>query len=241
MASTVSSCCYSANLSTTHRHFPRLRRTVVAFGPGFAVAAPPADPTSIVLSSSSSLPSSSVKIGLFSSAISTAPVIHFGPTRLSDKEVPLSKRLVSLIVGSSGNSDVGLGSSDGGDGVGGGSGSGGGGGGEGEGQGGEDSSSEKNRLEALLALSQAGRSLGSIPNDLAAAIQAGRIPGSIVNRFFELEKSPLLGWLLQFGGFKERLLADDLFLTKVAIECGVGIFTKVSPQFFLFFSTLFVH
>ncbi|CAA6654057.1 unnamed protein product [Spirodela intermedia] len=48
----------------------------------------------------------------------------------------------------------------------------------------------------------------------AAAIQAGRIPGSIVNRFFELEKSPLLGWLLQFSGFKERLLADDLFLTK---------------------------
>jgi hypothetical protein len=33
--------------------------------------------------------------------------------------------------------------------------------------------------------------------------------------------------LLNFGGFKERLLADDLFLTKVGIECGVGIFTKV--------------
>ncbi|RRT78195.1 hypothetical protein B296_00027465, partial [Ensete ventricosum] len=105
----------------------------------------------------------------------------------------------------------------------GGAGGGGGGGGGGE----EESSGRKNRLEALLVLAEAGRSLESLPKDLAAAIEAGRIPGSIVQRFFELEKSPVFRWLLQFGGFKERLLADDLFLTKVAIECGVGIFTKV--------------
>jgi hypothetical protein len=34
---------------------------------------------------------------------------------------------------------------------------------------------------------------------------------------------------MQFGGFRERLLADDLFMAKLAMECGVGIFTKVSP------------
>jgi hypothetical protein len=34
--------------------------------------------------------------------------------------------------------------------------------------------------------------------------------------------------LLQFAGFRERLLADDLFLFKVFMECGVGLFTKVS-------------
>ena len=72
-----------------------------------------------------------------------------------------------------------------------------------------------------------GRSLESLPKDLAAAIEAGRVPGSIVSRYLDLEKSAVFRWLLQFGGFKERLLADDLFLTKVAIECGVGIFTKV--------------
>ncbi|PWA51844.1 structural maintenance of chromosomes protein 5 [Artemisia annua] len=44
--------------------------------------------------------------------------------------------------------------------------------------------------------------------------------------YLELEKSAVIRWLLQFSGFKERLLADDLFLTKVGIECGVGIFTK---------------
>lgn len=75
-----------------------------------------------------------------------------------------------------------------------------------------------------------GRSLESLPKDMKAAIEDGRIPGSIVLRFFELEKSPLLAWLLQFGGFRERLLADDLFLAKIAMECGVGIFTKVGNQ-----------
>ncbi|KAG6516698.1 hypothetical protein ZIOFF_027171 [Zingiber officinale] len=100
----------------------------------------------------------------------------------------------------------------------------GGGGGDG-GEGGD--SGENNRAEALLVLAKAERTLESLPKDLAAAIENGRIPGLIVRRFFELERSPVFRWLLQFGGFKERLLADDLFLAKVAMECGVGVFTKV--------------
>jgi len=82
--------------------------------------------------------------------------------------------------------------------------------------------------EALLLLAQAGRSLESVPADLASAIKEGKIPASVVARFLELEKSPFMRWLLQFGGFKERLLADDLFLAKVGFECGVGVFTKVA-------------
>ncbi|XP_057807781.1 protein RETICULATA-RELATED 4, chloroplastic-like [Salvia miltiorrhiza] len=108
--------------------------------------------------------------------------------------------------------------------------SGGGGGGGGGGDSGDGDAGKRNKAEAIMALAEAGRSLDSIPKDLAAAIEAGRIPGSIVHRFFELEKSPFLGWLLRFGGFKERLLADDLFLTKVGIECGVGIFTKTAAE-----------
>ncbi|KAL8500865.1 hypothetical protein ACS0TY_020446 [Phlomoides rotata] len=109
-------------------------------------------------------------------------------------------------------------------------GGGGGGGGGGKDGDGDGDAGERNRAEAIMALAEVGRSLDSIPKDLAASIEAGRIPGSIVRRFFELEKSPLLGWLLRFGGFKERLLADDLFLTKVGIECGVGIFTKTAAE-----------
>jgi hypothetical protein len=33
--------------------------------------------------------------------------------------------------------------------------------------------------------------------------------------------------MLQFGGLKEPLLADDLFLAKVAKEYSMGILTKV--------------
>lgn len=108
---------------------------------------------------------------------------------------------------------------------------GGGRGGGGGGGGGDDGDAEeRNRTEAILTLAEMGRPLDSLPKDLAAAVEAGRIPGAIVSRYFELEKSALFRWLLQFGGFKERLLADDLFLAKVAMECGVGIFTKVFPN-----------
>lgn len=109
----------------------------------------------------------------------------------------------------------------------GGYGSGGGGGGDGDR---DDHDRSRNRSEAILALAEAGRTFESLPKDLAEAIKAGRVPGPIVYRYFELEKSPVFRWLLNFGGFKERLLADDLFLTKVGIECGVGIFTKTAAE-----------
>ena len=43
---------------------------------------------------------------------------------------------------------------------------------------------ERNRTEVILALAEMGRSLDSLPKDLAAAIGAGRIPGVIVSRYF---------------------------------------------------------
>lgn len=112
--------------------------------------------------------------------------------------------------------------------------SGGGGGGGGDDHGDKSDSGnggDKNKAEALLVLAEAGRSLECLPKDLAAAIEAGRIPGSVVTKFFELEKSAILRWLMQFGGFKERLLADDLFLAKLGMECGVGVFTKTAAEY----------
>ncbi|VFQ94190.1 unnamed protein product [Cuscuta campestris] len=107
----------------------------------------------------------------------------------------------------------------------------GGGGGDRHGDGESGGHSSNNRKEALMALAESGRSLESLPGDLKAAIENGRIPRSIVLRYLELEKSAWLGWLLRFGGFKERLLADDLFLAKVAMECCVGIFTKTAAEY----------
>eukprot|EP01018_Ginkgo_biloba_P006176 Gb_04855 [translate_table: standard] len=117
-----------------------------------------------------------------------------------------------------------------GGGGGGGEGDGGNGNGNGNGDGDAGGESEKNRAEALLALGALGRTLESIPGDLAAAVREGRIPASIIYRYADLDKSAFMRWLLQFGGFKERLLADDLFLAKVAMECGVGIFTKTAAE-----------
>ncbi|CAM0885016.1 unnamed protein product [Alopecurus aequalis] len=89
-----------------------------------------------------------------------------------------------------------------------------------------------NRGEALFVLAQVGRKLESLPSDLAAAVEGGRVTGEIVRRFAEMEaSSPLLRWLLQFRGFRERLLADDLFLAKLAMECGVGVIAKTAAEF----------
>ncbi|KAJ1287138.1 hypothetical protein BS78_03G407300 [Paspalum vaginatum] len=85
--------------------------------------------------------------------------------------------------------------------------------------------------EALLVLAQLGRKLDSLPSDLAAAVEGGRVTADVVRRFHELEASAFLRWLLQFRGFRERLLADDLFLTKLGIECGIGVLAKGAAEF----------
>ncbi|EOA19625.1 hypothetical protein CARUB_v10002952mg [Capsella rubella] len=118
------------------------------------------------------------------------------------------------------------------DNIGGGHGGGGGGDGgknNGDGEGGEDR--DRNRNEAMLLLTESGTGLDTLPKDLAAAIESGRIPGSVITRFLELQKSAVMRWLMQFAGFRERLLADDLFLAKLAMECGVGIFTKTAAEY----------
>nr|GMD61760.1 protein RETICULATA-RELATED 4, chloroplastic-like [Ipomoea batatas] len=107
----------------------------------------------------------------------------------------------------------------------------GGGGGNDDDDGENSNNSGENENETLMVLGEVGRSLESLPKDLKAAIKEGRIPGSIVQRYLELRKSKWMSWLLRHGGFKERLLADDLFLTKVFIECGVGLFTKTAAEF----------
>ncbi|MQL74815.1 hypothetical protein Taro_007178 [Colocasia esculenta] len=220
MAAIARGFCFSPDLSTLHRRSPRLHA---------AAAALPVHDSAFLFSSSSSRAIGSSSMAPVP-ASPVPPLASFPSTcRWPEEVFPSREGFCRLVVECSGNGDGGVGKSGGGAGGGGGGGGGGGHGGE-EGSGGEEESIRRNRMEALLALSQAERSLESLPKDLAAAIEGGRVPGSIVERFFELEKSPLLRWLLQFGGFKERLLADDLFLAKVMMECGVGIFTKTAAE-----------
>ncbi|KAM3354842.1 hypothetical protein ACQJBY_025538 [Aegilops geniculata] len=111
--------------------------------------------------------------------------------------------------------------------------SGGGGGGGGDDETGDGGGGEwgGHRGEALFVLAQAGRKLSSLPADLAAAVDGGRVTGDIVRRFAEMDRSPLLRWLLRFRGFRERLLADDLFLAKLAMEMGVGMIAKTAAEY----------
>ncbi|KAF8719898.1 hypothetical protein HU200_024661 [Digitaria exilis] len=153
--------------------------------------------------------------------------LHLTSLRFSRPHLPPTPLASSAIGGIGGGNDDDLPS--GGGGGGGGGDEGGDGSADGAGDGDDDAS--VNRREALFVLAQLGRKLESLPADLAAAVQGGRVPAEILRRFVDLEASPVFRWLLQFGGFKERLLADDLFLTKVGIECGVGIFTKTAAEY----------
>lgn len=146
-----------------------------------------------------------------------ARVFGFASSR-STPPVPLHASFEAAVLESEGGGD---------DGAGAGSSGGGGDGSDGESHSGGDSS---NKAEAMLVLASLGKVLSDLPADLARAVEQGKIPGSIIRRFFELEKVPFFRWLLQFGGMKERLLADDLFMTKVAIECGVGTITKTAAE-----------
>ncbi|XP_022898309.1 protein RETICULATA-RELATED 4, chloroplastic-like [Olea europaea var. sylvestris] len=170
-----------------------------------------------------------------SPSISLSPTLT-KPTLLSLALTHTQKRPIFLAFSSNAastnsNIDYNLVSGDGSGGSDNGRGGGGGGGGGDNNDGSDDSNKKNNKEEAFMALAEASRSLESLPKDLKAAIEDGKIPGSILLRYFELEKSGLLSWLMKFGGFKERLLADDLFLAKVFIECGVGVFTKTAAEY----------
>ncbi|KAM1754754.1 hypothetical protein ACFX12_007169 [Malus domestica] len=156
------------------------------------------------------------------SASASSPLLHLRLT-VTPPSLTHRHRQFRRILFSAGDDDGGINGRD--------SSGGGGGGDDGDSDGGSDNAGGKNRAEALMVLAQSKRGLESLPKDLAAAVQAGRIPGSVVGRYFELEKSGLFRWLMQFAGFRERLLADDLFFAKVFMECGVGLFTKTAAEY----------
>ena len=94
-------------------------------------------------------------------------------------------------------------------------------GGDGSGNGGRGDDGKRDgdggeQMPSLVsALSAAGKTLDSVPPLLAAALKEGRVPVSTVAIFAALEQSMLSKFFLGFSGFLERLLADQMFITKV--------------------------
>ena len=74
---------------------------------------------------------------------------------------------------------------------------------DGEGDNGDDNSDAYAGI--LLA---AGRTIDALPVDVAQAIKSSSIPPNMLSRYLELSKNSLVVWLLQFPGFRERLMGD---------------------------------
>lgn len=88
-----------------------------------------------------------------------------------------------------------------------------------------------NNGENALLLMAAGRSVQSLPVDMVQAMKNGSLPKDMLQRYLDMTSNSFLAWLMQFGGFRERLLADPGFLVKVAIEVGIGICTKTTAEY----------
>jgi hypothetical protein len=97
---------------------------------------------------------------------------------------------------------------------------------------GGDGDGDGNGSGAALLLA-AGRAVETLPADIAQAFQKGTLPRDMLSRYLDMSSSgnPLLRWMMQFQGFRERLLADPGFLVKVAIEVGIGICTKTTAEY----------
>lgn len=104
-------------------------------------------------------------------------------------------------------------------------------GGNGPSGGGDDGEGDGGNGAAPAAAILAGKAVETLPADLAKALQDGKLPAEILQRYLDMSKNPFFAWLMSFGGFRERLLADPSFMIKVAIEVGIGICTKTTAEY----------
>ena len=61
----------------------------------------------------------------------------------------------------------------------------------------------------------AGRTIESLPADIAAAVESAKISPKLLERFLALDASVFLKPFLAIQGFRERLMADPTFFAKV--------------------------
>ncbi|CAN8076436.1 unnamed protein product [Agarophyton chilense] len=86
------------------------------------------------------------------------------------------------------------------------------------------------KLSALLRDSNAA--LTDIPADILRAYREGLIPLSAISNFFSARANVLSRALMgTASGMRNRFLADKLFLLKILIEEGIGVFGKLSAEY----------
>ncbi|KAJ8903829.1 hypothetical protein NDN08_000362 [Rhodosorus marinus] len=104
---------------------------------------------------------------------------------------------------------------------------GGGGGGSG-GSGGESGGSDAALpIELLAILNAAGRSPGSLPQEVLEALTAGRANAKHLENFLRIDSTPLLGPLAKaFTGLRDRLVLNMRFWMVVCVELAIGFGSK---------------
>lgn len=75
------------------------------------------------------------------------------------------------------------------------------------------------------------RSLDSLPSDIAQCIKHGTASRPLLQQYLQWEEKKLFRCLLRVPGIRERLLGDSSFLTKLAIEVGMGVVTKLVAEY----------
>lgn len=95
----------------------------------------------------------------------------------------------------------------------------------------DDNNDDNSDAYASILLA-AGRTVDSLPLDVASALKASSLPPELLSRYLALSASPLTSALLaRSAGFRERLLGDPSFLLKLAIELGIGLCTKTTAEY----------
>eukprot|EP00171_Calliarthron_tuberculosum_P006851 IDg6851t1 len=86
--------------------------------------------------------------------------------------------------------------------------------------------------EALTALLRSkNASLSDVPSDVLRAYQRGLIGLHHVGNLLAARANVFSRYLMTLGGgMRNRFLADKLFLLKIAIEEGIGVFGKLSAE-----------
>ncbi|WOG94104.1 hypothetical protein DCAR_0313396 [Daucus carota subsp. sativus] len=88
------------------------------------------------------------------------------------------------------------------------------------------------RAEIARVMNAAGMRRDALPQDLQRGLDLGLVSPEVLQNFFDLEQYPMISELThRFQGFRERLLADPKFLTRLAIEESISITTTLLAQY----------
>lgn len=94
-----------------------------------------------------------------------------------------------------------------------------------------DSAEPQEDTSLSTVLSKHKASISDFPPDVLAAYRADLIPLSAMSNYLVARANPLSRILLPIGPMRDRFLADRLFLLKILIEEGIGLFGKLSAEY----------